>query len=272
MRALADQNPNLQIEGIEPVPQMTAPEGVSLYQGLAGDPHLRHLEGQFDVVYAIHVIEHTPDPVAFLRTLQTYATPSGKICVTCPDGRFPTAELVHGDHLFSFLPTHLIQMGEKQGWRPYHYGTLPSSWGATYDQYIAWEQGFSPDISLPKEVLDPFHLAHKRTSYCHKWQTLDDWFQETLDKEAPLTCFGAGGFTALLAGYAPRLWERVTQCVMDCQDPWQFWGKSVLPISEGLSPGLPLLIGTNPNTQGAIQQRLMHQGLRGITWNQWIPH
>ncbi len=41
-------------------------------------------EGGFDVIVAQEIIEHTDDPLAFLRILKQYLRPEGELIVTCP--------------------------------------------------------------------------------------------------------------------------------------------------------------------------------------------
>lgn len=48
---------------------------------------------RFDRVISLAVIEHTPDPAAFLDTCARYLTPEGMILITTPN---PTLEWLHG--------------------------------------------------------------------------------------------------------------------------------------------------------------------------------
>jgi SAM-dependent methyltransferase len=46
------------------------------------------LHGQFDACIASHVIEHIPDPIGFLRSLETLLTPDGVVALAVPDKRY----------------------------------------------------------------------------------------------------------------------------------------------------------------------------------------
>jgi len=54
-------------------------------------PHLqldvksfREIEGYYDVIIAQEVVEHTDDPVEFLKTLKEHLRPHGEMIITCP--------------------------------------------------------------------------------------------------------------------------------------------------------------------------------------------
>ena len=49
--------------------------------------NLDDLEGQFDLITCIHTLEHFNDPVAFLRSLNSYLAPGGCMLFETPDGR-----------------------------------------------------------------------------------------------------------------------------------------------------------------------------------------
>lgn len=46
------------------------------------------LHGTFDAFIASHVIEHAPDPIAFLQAASTLLTPSGVVILAIPDKRY----------------------------------------------------------------------------------------------------------------------------------------------------------------------------------------
>lgn len=71
---------------------------------------------KFDVVYASEVIEHVPDPTAFVRLLAEYLADDGILCLTTPNGDYicpgnhsPTlfSALAPGFHGFLFSPRAL---------------------------------------------------------------------------------------------------------------------------------------------------------------------
>jgi SAM-dependent methyltransferase len=55
--------------------------------GALSDPVPTEHRGTFDAFIASHVIEHTPDLVAFLRTAETLLKPDGRVILAIPDKR-----------------------------------------------------------------------------------------------------------------------------------------------------------------------------------------
>lgn len=119
--------------------------------------------GTFDLIFANQIIEHLLDPVAFLRTLRTYASPSGKIVITTPNQRYITNRLpshrqlgdleVHRDrefsargedHFFLYTARELERAFADAGLRLCRFGYFESPW-----------------IS-----------GHLKVRYLHRWESL----------------------------------------------------------------------------------------------------
>lgn len=58
--------------------------------------------GQFDLVTLIHVLEHIPDPVAFLTALKNKLTPVGQLLIEVPDHHRNPFDLLIADHSSHF--------------------------------------------------------------------------------------------------------------------------------------------------------------------------
>ena len=61
----------------------------------AGDYMTHKFPHQFDLVWACHVLEHQPNPNAFLAKLLTDATPGGTVAITVP----PAKDQIVGGHV-----------------------------------------------------------------------------------------------------------------------------------------------------------------------------
>src|ERR687887_389730 len=73
--------------------------GGKLVRFLAGDPRFHRSvdevdAGRFAVVSAFDVVEHVPDPIAFLAALRRLASPTGRGGVATPDAASVTARLL----------------------------------------------------------------------------------------------------------------------------------------------------------------------------------
>jgi SAM-dependent methyltransferase len=71
--------------------------------------------GAFDAITLLHVLEHVPDPVAFLRRLVPKLSPGGLLIVEVPDYRHSAIDLAVADHCTHFSPEVLAAVFEAAG-------------------------------------------------------------------------------------------------------------------------------------------------------------
>ena len=98
--------------------------GIDVRTGLLSDAGFDH--GSFDVVSAMHVLEHLTDSVAFLHELAAHARPGGYVLIEVPnlasDDRTHTGPAWRGlrpvEHLVQFTPTTLRGAFERAGLTP----------------------------------------------------------------------------------------------------------------------------------------------------------
>lgn len=104
----------LEATGVEPskwlVEQARKLFGIELIEGIVPN---KALEGKkFDLVFAVDVIEHLPDPVGFLETLKSYLTEEGVILIATPDrGSFLAGRL--GAKWWHYRLAHIGYFTEK---------------------------------------------------------------------------------------------------------------------------------------------------------------
>jgi 2-polyprenyl-3-methyl-5-hydroxy-6-metoxy-1,4-benzoquinol methylase len=75
---------------------------------------------QFDLILASHVIEHFPDPLAFLRQLRSYAHPDTRLFLETPNVLAPKVSyrrMFSPAHNFYFAPQTLSWLLAKAGWQ-----------------------------------------------------------------------------------------------------------------------------------------------------------
>lgn len=65
---------------------------------------IESLPGGFDVISLVHVLEHVPSPVSFLRQLRERLVPGGKLLVQVPDCAENPYMLLVADHCSHFAP------------------------------------------------------------------------------------------------------------------------------------------------------------------------
>ncbi|WP_411286396.1 methyltransferase domain-containing protein [Phenylobacterium sp.] len=271
--------------GVEPV--VTAVKaaqaaGINVHQGMIGGVLPPAIAREtYDVIYSIHVIEHTEDPAAFLRGLKALLSPHGRLIITCPNARAPNLEIVRSDHQYSMTPYHLGALTRKAGLIPLR-STLCPGGGEDLDyEHNQLLVACLPDKSdhvaaqmpLPGYLQEAnrLQLLGARCKYFHDFSTLDATLQARLDGHKRLVCFGTGGWASILAGYAPGVWERVQACVIDGGSDGAFFGKRILAY-DALKEMNPdgVIVGVNPATQPMIAQRLEQAGYPTIRWDDLI--
>jgi 2-polyprenyl-3-methyl-5-hydroxy-6-metoxy-1,4-benzoquinol methylase len=75
---------------------------------------------QFDLILASHVIEHFPEPLAFLRQARTYAHPDTWLFLETPNvmaAKVSSRRMFSPAHNFYFAPQTLVWLLAKAGWR-----------------------------------------------------------------------------------------------------------------------------------------------------------
>lgn len=271
--------------GMEPVTsavQAAQAANINVHQGMVGgvvpDAVGAH---QYDVIYSIHVIEHTQDPVKFLEGLKAMLSPRGRLIITCPNARQPNLEIMRADHHYSMLPHHLNILARKAGLLPIKSALCPGGGEDLDYEHNQLLVCCLPDASdnvadfpeLPDELSDAgrMQLFGARSKYFHDFGKLDSALLERLNGAKKIFCFGTGGWTCMLAGYAPGVWERVQACVIDGGSNHIFYGKKVLPY-EHLAKQNPdgVIIGINPATQPIIARRMETDGIPSVRWDDLI--
>ncbi|SHM81370.1 Methyltransferase domain-containing protein [Bradyrhizobium lablabi] len=230
---------------------------------------ISHDAGPFDLIVAVNVIEHTPDPAAFLDALRMRLALNGRIVIICPAAQQPNVELLFFDHLYSLTPEALWIAAKKATLVLDRQAPAPQEIG---DFQMTMLAAAGPDIR-PRHARPACDLYTERQSYLEGWSKLDRTLLDRSNSCSQLLAFGGGQTAALLRAYAPRTWARIERIVLDdVSEAWKL-GRPVASYRDAVqNPGGAVLIATSPHVQNAIAERLTRDGLRSITWNDLIPH
>ena len=146
-----------QVRGIEPHGQGRAAavrRGLDVFPGTLLDPGFD--DAPFDVVLMSHVIEHVPDPVAYLRRAAELLAPNGKIVVVTPNIRSCGFQ-IYGScwypldaprHLMLLDPDTLRRLATQAGLRARMVRTVGAARLWCESRHYARTQG----LALPAEV------------------------------------------------------------------------------------------------------------------------
>jgi SAM-dependent methyltransferase len=255
--ALGERWPAAQLTGCDPSAESVAHgggPGLRLWQGTAaGLP----ADAAADLVVSVNVIEHTRDPLAFLRDLRAAVAVGGALVLVCPDGGRPGLELLFADHVFSFAPPHLHALCARAGLRVDVSGEAPPALGPFQAVVV---RSVTPD-GIGSQA--PVVSSDVRARYLAAWRGLDARLLERVP--APAVCFGAGEAAGLLRAYAPRTWSRIRACTAD-GDPQGRFGELPMVALDRVGDEDTLLIGVRPLDQPRLAERLRARFTRVVTW------
>ncbi len=237
------------LAGVEPAPGAAAAArraGLDVTTGFLEEADAR--QPRAALALSINVIEHTPDPRAFLRALASHGD---RVAVVCPDGSVPNSELLFGDHLHSFHAEHLAAFAHAEGLRvdaieraPATTRIFSNDFGKSHDDRFT-RAGAAPARRRTASV--PFVLAFASTSALI-----------ARINGARVAAFGAGEAAGLLRAYAPQAWSQVAMCAVDAPDIEHFGDLAVVD-ARTLEPG-PILLAVRPGVQQALGERLAARG------------
>jgi 2-polyprenyl-3-methyl-5-hydroxy-6-metoxy-1,4-benzoquinol methylase len=259
--ALRQRWPGAALSGIDPSSRgvlHAQAAGIHAVSGTTGG-----LDITADLVVSVNVIEHVPDPVAFLRDAAACAKASGQLVIVCPDGSRPSSELLFADHLWSFAPEQLAALVQQAGMMVVSQSRAPAELGAF--QLVRAVVIESTSGTYPQAAAAPALLQAKR-DYLRAWSRLDGILLERSQGADRLICFGIGEAAGLLRAYAPATWSRVVECVADDPERGTF-GELRVHAWTGAVTDDAILLGVRPGVQPAIARRLEGLASRVVRWD-----
>jgi SAM-dependent methyltransferase len=256
LASLRERWPRAEFLGCDPSADAVrhVPSGVHLWQGTA-----ESLPAGIDadLVVSVNVVEHTQDPIGFIRRLRHAAGRDGSIVLICPDGGRPGVELLFADHLWSFTSWNLDEAVRRAGMGVRAVPEVAAAVG-DFQMAIAGSDG---GAAAPMPHLQ--RLNARRTEFLETWQALDRRLVTRLPGE--VVCFGTGEAAALLRAYAPTCWERVTAFTADYIDQPGWTDRSAVPL-DSIDAATPILVGVRPADQERVASRLRDRFAHVVTW------
>jgi SAM-dependent methyltransferase len=226
----------------------------------------------FDLVFSNNVLQHTSDPVGFLKAKKSLLAPGGKLVLSCPDGTLPSIELLMADQNVSLRPVHVGAIAAKSGLVVE--ATSPCPGGPIRNEQLmvlSATQTGGPAMARDSFSMDPEEEFSKFTAYLNNWSNLDTHLCSKIGDAQRVFNFGGGLWSYALAAYCPNYWAKVESCLVDtfsgrCLD------KEVVPIEQvKLDERDCLVLGTNPYVQAALIDRFLAAGLRAVSFQNMIP-
>jgi SAM-dependent methyltransferase len=241
-----------------------AAAGLSVWQG---SPASRAASAAPDLVVSVNVIEHTPDPAAFVRELSDVLGEGGTLVLICPDGSNPSVELLVADHLSSFTSTHLTGLVARPGLTATGTDQAPPELGA-FQMVVARKgtstaAGTTPVLSGATVEPDVSSRVAAASAFLERWRALDGQLAPRVPDGS--VCFGVGETAGLLRAYAPRTWTAVCACTSDDATEALFGITPVVPL-DFVPATTPILLAVRPADQPRVAARLAGRFPRVISW------
>jgi SAM-dependent methyltransferase len=218
-----------------------------------------HSSPTLDLVLAVNVIEHIPDPVALLAAMRERLAPNGRIAIVCPSAT-PNVELMFYDHLTTFTRRAFHLAGQAAGCRIVAYDAAPRQIG-DFQLFVLAEGGPEAQPNTPA-------LLRDRTIYLGAWQRLDAALAAEFGEDGEVCLFGASETAALIRAYIPRVWERVSFLTVD--RPEEAWplDRPILPYKDVRpTPSRAMIVAVTPGRQAPTAARLIQDGHKAVAWD-----
>lgn len=257
LRELGDVWPHARLIGVEPAPRVAAAARAG---GVRVAPTLRP-GMRAALVTAVNVIEHTADPLAFLRSLRRAVAPGGRVAVICPDGSLPWLELLMADHRWSLTPSALASLARRAGFGILRADAAPGG----FQSILLRPAGAGRQRRVRGSV-----PAGPRRHYLGAWARLDERLGARLLPGQHVFGFGIGEVAGLLRVHAPQLWARIAALTADGIADGERLGKVLLPLGDAANSSVQLLLAVRPAAQPALADRLAGQ-YAVLRWDDIIP-
>ena len=226
----------------------------------------------FDLVFSNNVLQHTLDPVDFIKAQARLLSEDGILVLSCPDGTKPSVELLMADQNFSLSPAHLDALAVRAGMTVLR--RLPCPGGPLRnEQLVVLRRANAQDKSTaPRPDRAAIEASYAAlVSYLNAWAGLDARLATEVAAARRVFNFGGGLWSYVLAAHCPQYWARVECCLVDgfagrCID------KDVKPFENVvLAPDDVVVLGTNPYVQLKLIERLKGAGVHAVSWDDIIP-
>lgn len=267
--------PDSTIEGAEPSDynvKKAEVKGYKIYHGKLEDIHF---EKKYDMIYSNNVIQHVNDAKAFMENSKKLLKEGGILIVTCPDGSRPNIELLWSDQNYSFLPQHLVDLGNQLNFEhTFHslsgnFPALPPAQSLTLTNNF---DNLRPSIKKEDNTVLKEDVLQLREEYLSAFSKIDDYLISNIEEGMPLYNLGASYWTSALATYCPKYWDKVESCLIDETDNHvQFMGKTVQKIQDIDAANSAITLGISPASHDAVANKFSNWA-KVLKWNNFIKY
>jgi SAM-dependent methyltransferase len=271
LSALAKQWRRATFVGLEAAFQLAAgasalSQQIDIRQGFLED--LTTTSAIYDLIIAINVLEHAADPVVFLSQIQNLLAPSGFAFLVLPAAHKPNLELLFLDHIHSFTPLAIRALANRSGLSVIGH-ELDSPGLGDFQIVLLSRRRASPELPTAECSALGYQSSY---AYLSAWQALDRELLDRCGQASEVAMFGAGEAAALIRAYAPSVWSRTRQLIVDDTTGARKLGRPVQAFADSVLPReMPLIIATHPRSHGPLAERLAAHHDTVVRFDDWIP-
>lgn len=229
LRKLQGKYPGSVLHGVEPSRnalkffQKVFPD-VSLFEGIFEDSPF--LNKKFDLIVSNGVLEHVPDPVAFLKNIRSCIAESGFLYIGVPNFRNNPADLFTYDHLSRFTPETVNMVFQLGGFEiaaskvsdqrvPMWYVLKPAK-TKTIEDVAVDVDGSAKLVEKTLKEIDAFFESYQKAA------------KEAKAKKKKVAVYGTGAFGLIGTRYT-ELDTQIIERIFD--DNMSIWGSERLGIA-----------------------------------------
>jgi 2-polyprenyl-3-methyl-5-hydroxy-6-metoxy-1,4-benzoquinol methylase len=251
---LSKINKKLSVTCIEPYPENDAPKsGVDCLK-LKLEDYLP--KKKFEFIFSNNVIEHTNNPVEYIKNIDKLLSEKSFILVCCPTQTKITNEILFIDHIFHFSEQSFKMIANKAGLVVDK--EFISSWDQFTHCYLLKKVKKQKRI---KNRLSPKTAIKLRRSIVDKYRLLDDQLlNKLINFKGNVYLFGAGEFSQIIRCYAPKFFDRLSSLVVSDKKGARLFNKQIRLIREIKPNSGVIVIGVRKDMADKILTNLLKLG------------
>lgn len=251
---LSKINKKLSVTCLEPYPENDAPKSKVECLKLKLEDYLP--KKKFEFVFSNNVIEHTSNPVKFIKNIDKLLSEKSFILVCCPTQTKITYETLFIDHVFHFSEQSFKMIANKAGFVLDK--DFISSWDKFTHCYLLKKAKKQKKI---KNRISAKTAIMYRKSIVDKYRILDD---QLLDKlinfKGNVYLFGAGELSQIIRCYAPKFFDRLSSLVVSDLKGARLFNKKINLIRDIKPNSGVIVIGVRKDKADKVLTNLLKLG------------
>ncbi len=210
------------------------------------------VEGTFDLISMVHVLEHVADPVKLLQSMGAKLAPGGRLLVQVPNWESNPFDLVIVDHSTHFTTASLAQVGRRAGLVPVAEDT---NW---VPKEITMVFTAAPDVHSPSTRTEVFLEKLASVGAAVRW--LDETWRMAA-QHADRTTLGLFGTSIAATWLFAQLEGEVGFFVDEARERvgLRLFGRPVM-APEAVDAGYRVFVGLAPSVAEVVCGRLQGKG------------